>query len=357
MKKAELRSKDATTNGNGRLTQKAVAAMLGLSPSVVSLVMKNPDTTRASDETKNRILEVLKKNPEQRSYIREEADTLLVINKPGHDVYFYQSAMLYGIQSRAGELGLKTHIASPSQDLRAYLFGAPLRGVLVTHTDLVTEQVRELAGTTRVVTVNPQEHGRFIGDAVFPDYFTGMSLAIKHLLERGHQRIGYIGEEPAEADCRARERLLDFHEACDALGVSPVEEDIYLYPRGTDADDAGGRVAVERLLSRWKKLKNRPTAFMLFNDNLAIKVYHAARALDINIPNELSLIGFDNEPVCELKHPKLTSVSPEFFNLGRMAVDLLTSKKEITQEEGLKLICPVKLAVRESVSTRVGKRK
>jgi LacI family transcriptional regulator len=355
MKKTAVPSKDATKTTNGRLTQKAVAARLGLSPSVVSLVMKNPETTRASEETKQRILEVLKKNPEQRSYIREGADTLLVINKPGHDVYFYQSAMLYGIQSRAGELGLKTHIASPSQDLRSYLFGSPLRGVLVTHTDLVTEQVRELAGTTRVVTVNPQEHGRFIGDAVFPDYYTGMSLAIAHLQERGHQRIGYIGEQPAEADSRARERLLDFHEACDALGISVAEEDIYLYPRGRDEDDAGGRAAVERFLSRWKKLKHRPTAFMLFNDHLAVKVYHAARTLGIDIPKELSLIGFDNEPVCEQKEPKLTSVSPEFFNLGRMAVDLLTAEKGETS--GLKMICPVKLMVRESVSTQVRRNK
>jgi DNA-binding LacI/PurR family transcriptional regulator len=355
MKKTADPSAATTQNTNERLTQKAVAARLGLSPSVVSLVMKNPDTTRASDETKRRILEVLKKNTEQRSYIREGADTLLVINKPGHDVYFYQSAMLYGIQSRAGELGLKTHIASPSQDLRSYLFGSPLRGVLVTHTDLVTEQVRELAGTTRVVTVNPQEHGRFIGDAVFPDYYTGMSLAVAHLLERGHQRIGYIGEQPDEADSRARERLLDFHEACDALGVSLLEEDIHLYPRGTDTDDAGGRVAAERLLTRWKRLKHRPTAFMLFNDNLAMKVYQTARDLGIRIPSDLSLIGFDNEPVCEQMHPKLTSVSPEFFNVGRMAVDLLTAEKAETS--GLKMICPVKLMVRESVSKQFGKRK
>jgi len=355
MKKTAVPSKDAMKTTNGRLTQKAIAAMLGLSPSVVSLVMKNPDTTRASDETKNRILEVLKRNTDQRSHLREGADTLVVINKPGHDVYFYQSAMLYGIQSRAGELGLKTHIASPSQDLRAYLFGAPLRGVLVTHTDLVTEPVRELAGTTRVVTVNPQEHGRFIGDAVFPDYYTGMSLAVAHLLERGHQRIGYIGEQPDEADSRARERLLDFNEACDAQGVSLLEEDIYLYPRGTDTDDAGGRAAAERLLTRWKRLKHRPTAFMLFNDNLAMKVYQAARDLGIRIPSDLSLIGFDNEPVCEQMHPKLTSVSPEFFNVGRMAVDLLTAEKAETS--GLKMICPVKLMVRESVSKQVGKRK
>lgn len=96
---------------------------------------------------------------------------------------------------------------------------------------------------------------------------------------------------------------------------------------------------------------------MLFNDNLAIKVYQAALDQGIKIPADLSLIGFDNEPVCEQLHPKLTSVSPEFFNLGRMAVDLLTSKKEGDKERGLKLICPVKLMVRESVSTQVGKRK
>lgn len=339
--------KDVEKKPCGRLTQKAIAEALGVSPSVVSLVMKNPGTGRASEETKQRILTLLKRNPGSGRHARA-GDTLLVINRPERNVYYYQSAMLFGIQSRAGEVGLKVHIASPDQDVRAYLFGAPLRGLLLTAPDAASEQVRELAKTTSAVTLNPQEHGTYLGDAVFPDYYAGMSQSVAHLLENGHSHIGYIGERPKAADSRARERMLDFREACDAHGVALGEPDIQLYEH--DADDVGDREAVSAILSQWLKRKRRPSAFVVYNDNLAVKFYQAARALGIQVPKDVSVVGYDNEPVCEQMLPKLTSVSPEFFNLGRMAVDLLMSHRDAaTDMPGRKIICPVKLMMRDSV--------
>ena len=96
---------------------------------------------------------------------------------------------------------------------------------------------------------------------------------------------------------------------------------------------------------------------MVYNDNLAVKFYQVARARSIRIPEDVSLVGYDNEPGCEHLLPKLTSVSPEFFNLGRMAVDLLMSRIESAADmPGRKIICPVKLVVRESVSRKQGVR-
>jgi LacI family transcriptional regulator len=333
--------------GRGRLTQKAIAEALSLSPALVSIVMKNPATSRASEETKRRILAMLKRNPGSDGRARE-GDTILVINKPERNVYFFQSKMLYGIQSRAAEVGLKIHIASPAQDLRSYMFGKPLKGVLLTAPDAVTEQVLELANTTFAVTLNPQEHGHFTGDAVFPDYYAGMSQSVAHLLECGHTRIGYIGERPVRSDCRARERLHDFREASEAHGVALGAADVHLYAHG-DSDE-GDWAAVGGILGRWQKLKRRPSAFVVYNDNLAVKFYHVAHARGIRIPEDVSLVGYDNEPVCEHLLPKLTSVSPEFFSLGRVAVDLLMSRKDSEGDmRGRKIICPVRLAVRESV--------
>jgi LacI family transcriptional regulator len=347
MPKNSSRGKESGGAGR-RLTQKAIAQALGVSPSVVSLVMRDPGTRRASEATKQRIAALLRRNPGSGRHGRV-GDTLLVINRPERDVYYYQSAMLFGIQSRAGEVGLKLQSASPDQDLRVYLFGVPLRGLLLTAPDAATEQVRGLAKTTSVLTLNPQEHGTFLGDAVFPDYYAGMSASVAHLLENGHRRIGYIGELPQAADSRARERLRDFREACDAHRVALDEADIHLYAH--DAGDAGDRAAVEAVLSAWRMKKRRPTAFVVYNDNLAVKFYQGARALGIKVPEEVSLVGFDNEPLCEHLQPKLTSVSPEFFELGRMAVDLLVAKEGPRRESpGRKMICPVRLVVRGSVA-------
>ena len=350
-----IKQTNVTKNGNRRLTQKAVAEKLGLSPSVVSLVMKNPDTNRASAKTKQRILTLLKRNPGSGKHA-SEGDTILVINNPERNVYYYQSKMLYGIQSRAAEVGLKIHIASPTHDVRSYVFGTPLRGVLLTAPDTVTEQVTELSKTTCAVTLNPQEHGTYTGDAIFPDYYAGMCQAVKHLVEYGHTHIGYIGEKPQATDSRARERLRDFREACEVLNVALDEADIQLYTH--DNNDENDRMAVVDILGRWKKLKRRPSAFIVYNDNLAIKIYQIAHTQNIRIPEDLSFIGYDNEPICEQLLPKLTSVSPEFFTLGRMAVDLLTSGNKAAKDgPGFKLICPVKLIVRESVCKKGKNRK
>ena len=344
---AEKSKSRQVPSGNGRLTQKGIAEALGLSPAVVSVVMKNPATNRASEETKQRILALLKRNPGSGRHA-SEGDTLLVVNKPERNVYYYQSKMLYGIQSRAAEVGLKVHIASPAQDVRSYVFGTPLRGLLLTAPDTVTEQVLELAKTTSVVTLNPQEHGAYSGDAIFPDYYAGMKQAVAHLLENGHTRIGYVGEQPVEADSRARERLHGFREACEAHGIAPAAADVHLYAHSEG--DLGDAEAVDGILGRWKKRKRRPSAFVVYNDNLAVKFYQVARARSIRIPEDVSLVGYDNEPVCEHLLPKLTSVSPEFYNLGRMAVDLLLSRKEApTVMPGRKIICPVRLVARESV--------
>ncbi len=224
---------------SGRLTQKAIAEALGISPSAVSIVMRNPGTSRASEETKQRILAMLKRNPGSGRHA-SDGDTILVINKPERNVYYFQSKMLH-----------------------------------------------------------------------------------------------------------------DFREACGALGVAPAESDVHLYAHGED--DAGDWDAVDGILSRWQRLKRRASAFVVYNDNLAVKFYQVARVRSIRIPEDVSLVGYDNEPVCEHLLPKLTSVSPAFFDLGRMAVDLLMSRKEPASDvPGRKIICPVKLVVRESVSRKQG---
>ncbi len=336
--------------GNGKLTQQIVADELGISRSIISSVINDPETNRASAETKKRIFELFRNAPDSGRQAKI-GDTVLLVNDPASAKYFFQSALLCGVQSRVVELGLKLQIVTPNQELRSYLFGAQLRGMLLMSAENVTEQVRELAGVTPVVTVNPEEHGDYLGNAVIPDYDAGMMQALGHLLAKGHRRIGFVGHRPPPAPClqsRVRERLREFREACDAYGLAVSEEDIHLLERDNDEE----RLDCEPVLARWLEQAVRPSAFVLYNDHLAIKFYHAALVAGIRIPEQISLVSFDNEPVCEQLTPPLTSVSPEFYEVGRMAVDLLIARSEPTspQKPGFKTICPVKLIERASVA-------
>lgn len=340
---------------NGKITQKWIAESLEISPSIVSLVVNDPETNRASEETKERIFELMRKasgvvkNP-------RVGDTLLLINDPRDSKYHFQNELVCGAQSMAIEANLKVQIAAPSQDLRPYVLGVPLRGMLLLSHENLSESVRGMANLVPMVTVNPTEHADFLGNAVVPDYHAGMLRAISHLRACGHERIGYIGHRPPlspGSSSRERERLGEFRDACAAEGVQVLEEDIHLFEAGDNKEMQEHRTCVE-VVSRWRSQAKRPSAFILYNDQLAVRFYQAAIAAGLSIPADLSVVSFDNEPVCEQLTPGLTSVEPDFFNVGRLAVSVLLTRNIgiPVDQPGFKIVAPVRLIERGSVACR-----
>jgi len=90
---------------------------------------------------------------------------------------------------------------------------------------------------------------------------------------------------------------------------------------------------------------------MVFNDVLAAQAMNAALSMGVKLPSELSLIGFDNEPLCETLTPSLSTVSPDFRQIGATAVDLLNAgASRCGSGAGRKLLTPVRLVARESVA-------
>jgi LacI family transcriptional regulator len=338
---------------NGKITQKWIAKSLEISPSIVSLVVNDPETNRASEETKERIFELMRKSSGVVKNPRV-GDTLLLINDPLDSKYHFQNELVCGAQSMAIEANLKVQIAAPSQDLRPYVLGVPLRGMLLISHENLSEAVRGMANLVPMVTVNPTEHADFLGNAVVPDYHAGMIRAIGHLRAHGHVRIGYIGYRPPPAPCsssRERERLGEFRDACETQGVAALEEDIHIFEAGENKERQEHWTCAE-VVSRWVEQIERPSAFVLYNDHLAVRFYQAAIAAGVSIPSDLSVVSFDNEPVCEQLTPGLTSVAPDFFNVGRLAVSVLLTRSAgiPVDQPGFKIVSPVRLIERGSVA-------
>jgi LacI family transcriptional regulator len=169
---------------------------------------------------------------------------------------------------------------------------------------------------------------------------SGARAATQHLLALGHHRIAAvtgIGEWLASI-----ERLNGYHAAHAAAGVLSDPE---LVIEG-DFTIEGGEASATLLLEK----PNPPTAIFAFNDNMAIGVLRVARARGLRVPEDLSVIGFDDSEQSAIVTPALTTVRQPLAEMGRMAVSLLLRLLENQRVEGLNVELATRLVVRDSTA-------
>jgi LacI family transcriptional regulator len=142
---------------------------------------------------------------------------------------------------------------------------------------------------------------------------SGAYHATDHLLGLGHRRIGVI-TGPSEG-VASRRRLLGYRTALTAAGIMPLPA---LQIEG-DFMSSGGTRGTERLLD----LSEPPTAIFAFNDSMAVGALQVARARGIRVPEDLSIVGFDDTIEAQVSYPPLTTVRQPLKELGSMAVNLL----------------------------------
>ncbi len=142
---------------------------------------------------------------------------------------------------------------------------------------------------------------------------SGAHQATAHLLRLGHRRIGVI-TGPLGGVATER-RLQGYHAALVAGGAMPAAE----LEVQSDFMISGGAAAAARLLD----LPDPPTAIFAFNDSMAVGVIQAARQRGLRVPEDLSVVGFDDTLEAEVSHPPLTTVRQPLKELGSMAVSLL----------------------------------
>lgn len=140
--------------------------------------------------------------------------------------------------------------------------------------------------------------------------FAGGMAATQHLLDLGHRQIAYLGGQPTSGCNQAR--LSGFRSAMEAAGI-PVPKD-YIWHRDFLYDDgvAGGTVLLD--------LPDRPTAIFAGSDEVALGVMEAARARGLRIPEDLSVVGFDDTQVARLASPPLTTVKQPLREMGAVAL-------------------------------------
>jgi len=175
---------------------------------------------------------------------------------------------------------------------------------------------------------------------VLIDYANGIRQAVDHVVELGHKRVGFITGPLDLHSARTRRQAF-----LDGLRAHAMKPDPKLVREGTHTAD-GGQQAMEALLKHAK----RPTAVVCSNDWTAIGALHAIDAAGLRVPEDISLVGFDDIPLASYTSPPLTSVRMSAGDVGSTAFDALFRLIGGERLEGDVYQVPTQLVVRQSTT-------
>ncbi len=235
------------------------------------------------------------------------------------------------------------HDLAREREMLKNIFSAPVSGILYYPiSDAANVEVlyaHHLRGY-RVVTLDKQIANLPI-PAVMSDNLAGSYEAVKSLIAQGHTRIGYISDIGIDEAVSVRDRYLGYCRALFDAGISHSEADVSTiniktavstFPeffRTPDADSANSTFFSDfyrKILSRLLDTPDPVTAVHTVNDYVALHVFAAARSLGVTIPDQLSIIGFDDIELAAQVDPPLTTVRQDFYSIGYEGARLLLEK-------------------------------
>ena len=304
-------------------TMKDVALQANVSTATVSRALMNPE--KVSQATRNRVeqaaLEVgYLPQMQGRNMKRNESRTILVIVPDICDPFF--SEVIRGIEVTAaaqGYLVLIGDCAHQNQQEKTFIdliITKQIDGMLLLGSQLPFDaSIEEQRNLPPMVMAN--EFAPELGlPTVHIDNLTASFNAVNYLHELGHQRIGCIAGPEEMPLCHYR--LQGYVQALRRCGITV---DPHYIARGNFTYEAGAN-ALEQLLA----LPQPPTAVFCHSDIMALGALSWAKRQGLRIPEDLSIIGFDNISLAEFCDPPLTTVSQPRFDIGREAMLLLLNQ-------------------------------
>jgi len=196
-----------------------------------------------------------------------------------------------------------------------------------------------------------QQTDRYTIDSIGIDNVEGAYLAVKHLTDLGHRRIGFVSG--AIQTVSRRDRLEGYRRALSEADIAFDESLIWQGKSDIDFGDAETMNMGQRGAAALLAQPNPPTALFTINDMIAFGSYAAARDLGIRVPDDLSIVGFDDIALTEIVDPPLTTVKQPIEEIARCAVERLLGRlqDDLTEPLGHTALSP-KLIVRSSTAVR-----
>ena len=301
-------------------TMQQVAERAGVSPALVSLVMRN--APNVSDYRRQLVLDAAEQlgyrpNVLARNLASRRTSTIGVVLNDLHNPFFAE--IVDGIQAASDEAGYRMLIgngkrsrAGEAEMIETFL-QFRVDGIITAGATMAMSAIEAAAASTEVVLVGRTSRSRVI-DSVNTDDVTGARLAVDHLVDLGHRRIAHIdGGTGAGADARRR----GYSKAMTDHGL----RDEIVIAHG-DFSESGGYHAASELLAQ----SRRPTAIFAANDLSAAGALDRVEDAGFVVPDAMSIVGYDNTSLAAMQHMSLSTINQPRDEIGRLAVKFLLER-------------------------------
>ncbi|WP_414164731.1 HTH-type transcriptional regulator GalR [Superficieibacter sp. BNK-5] len=329
-------------------TIKDVARLAGVSVATVSRVINN--SPKASDTSRQAVLAAMESlsyhpNANARALAQQATETIGLVVGDVSDPFF--GAMVKAVEQVAYHTGNFLLIGNGYHDehKERQAIEQLMRhrcAALVVHAKMIPDA--ELVGLMKQIP------GMVLINRILPDYKDrcvalddryGAWLATRHLIQQGHTRIGYLCSNHAISD--AEDRLQGYYDALKESGL-PANDRLVTFG---EPDESGGEQAMTELLGRGKNF----TAIACYNDSMAAGAMGVLNDNGIDVPREISLIGFDDVLISRYVRPRLTTVRYPIVTMATQAAELALALSENRPLPEITHLFNPTLVRRQSVST------
>lgn len=302
-------------------TIRDIALKLDISVSTVSRALRN--MPEVNEKTREKVLAVAKQlnyepNRIAQSLRIKRTSTIGVI-VPEVEMHFF-SSIISGIQETANGLGYNVMFCQSNESYKTEL--ANIQTLVSSRVDgLLISLSRETKDAGHINSLLEKGMPLVLFDRIFDDVNTskvvvddyqGAFNAVNYIIKTGCQNIAYLGGSKDMSI--SNHRLAGYMDALAQSNMSQTPLIVHC-----ENLEEGAAIEAEKLLA----LPNPPDAIFCFNDPVAIKVMQVIKERGINIPDQISIIGFTDDPVSALITPSLTTVTQPSFQMGKIAAELL----------------------------------
>ncbi|CAN5882315.1 HTH-type transcriptional repressor PurR [soil metagenome] len=343
-------AENSKKSNSPRISLKELAAHLGLSPTSLSIVLNDaPAASAIPQETKKRILEAAEKfnyrpNYFARSLRAQRSFTLGVIVPELSDGY--SAMVLNGVEAALSKEGFFYLTASHlhRDDLLEHhpkmLLERQVEGIIAVDTPI------RFHSNLPIVTVSGHDEIEGVTNVIL-NHQHAAELGVGHLFTLGHRQIAFIKGQSFSSDTKVRWETITT--AANKRGIK-LDEALITQLEGDIPSPEIGYIAAQKLLSQKKPF----TALFAFNDVSAIGAIRALQESGLRVPEDVSVLGFDDIYTAAFHNPALTTIRQPLFEMGRLAAQTLLKRlAELQTDAGeipQTLTVEPKLIVRQSTA-------
>ncbi|EKN63245.1 LacI family DNA-binding transcriptional regulator [Schinkia azotoformans] len=321
-----------------------VAKEANVSIATVSKVINN--TGRISEKTKKKVLNVMKKldyqpNIMASALMGKQTKTIGLLIPDLANPFFAELAR--SIEDRGHEFGYNLVICSTDYKEEkenkyiSLLKRKSVDGFILASGFENLGKVEQLVKEDFPVAIVARDFPMFPVNTVALDDFMGGYLAASYLIDLGHENIGIIARDVWSN----RERIRGFKQALDENQLTFPTDFEYI-------EKMSHIIQGKNMTIKYLKSLNPPTAIFACNDLLAIGAIQAIKEMGMNVPEHVSVIGFDNTIIATIVEPPLTTIAQPIQNMGKEVMDLMISQINGEKKEKIRVTLHPSLIVRES---------